>query len=406
MIAASRRLLVVLACGLLFSFCLASAAAAATLRISPASGTVATGDTFKVLVRVSSADQAINAVSGTITFPADRLQVSSLSKASSIISFWVQEPTYSNTAGTVTFEGIVPNPAFTGSDGRVLTVTFEAKNEGSAELGITGAQVLANDGQGTNVLTAAAGGSVSISAAGPPLPAARPARSAKTSAPVSGTAATGTAPTQLQAPVITSFTQDVAIGGQADVAGTSIYPGATAELTLQGAAATIYTSSTTVAQNGTFSLIQLNTVPPGDYTGSVVIEKDGAESLPSRSFVIHFEEKSPSGRLIGLFNQPGVLIALALIVAFILGMACVHFLFGAVHRRDHSMREMLRDVDVEVHKAFLTLREKINRSLEELEKEETSRKLTPAEARFVREMTSTIKETEKVVSKDIRGGGK
>jgi len=404
MIVALRRLFVALACGLFFSAGLASVATAATLKVSPASNTVAVGDTFKISIRVSSADQAINAISGTLTFPADRLRVASLSKASSIISFWVEDPTYSNGGGTITFEGIVPNPAFIGADGRVLTITFEARGEGSAGLGIIGAQVLANDGQGTNVLTGTEGGSVSINAAA--LPPAAPSAKIKASNLPAVTVASGTTSVEMQAPLITSFTQNVAVGGEAEVSGASIYPGAIAQLTLRRVAAAPLISSTTVAQNGTFSLVQLNNVPSGDYTGSVMIDKDGAESPPSQSFVIHFEGESLSALLLEFLGRPSVMIALALMTAFVLGIACMRFFFGIAHRRDHSMREMLRDVDVEVHKAFLTLREKVNQSIEELEKEGVHRKLTPAEARFVKEMTSTIKDAEKVVSKDIREGGK
>jgi len=53
---------------------------AATLYFSPSSGSHAVGDTFSVNVYVSSADQAMNAASGIITFPQDKLEVTSLSK--------------------------------------------------------------------------------------------------------------------------------------------------------------------------------------------------------------------------------------------------------------------------------------------------------------------------------------
>jgi len=147
----SRYFLLALFTLLLFSVPLEGFAA--TLDISPVSGTYASGQTFPVRIRATSADQAMNAVSGTLIFPEDLLEVVSISKADSIISLWVQEPSFSNTNGTVNFEGIVLNPGFTGTAGRVLTVQFRVKGRGQANLSFTSSSVLANDGKGTNILT-------------------------------------------------------------------------------------------------------------------------------------------------------------------------------------------------------------------------------------------------------------
>src|SRR3989344_3344887 len=134
-----------------FSVC--GAAKAATLYFSPSSGTQAVGTTFSVGVYVSSADQAMNAASGVISFPADKLAVESLSKSGSIFSLWVQEPSFSNSAGTVNFEGIVLNPGFTGASGKAITITFRTKAAGNAPLTFSSGSALANDGKGTNILT-------------------------------------------------------------------------------------------------------------------------------------------------------------------------------------------------------------------------------------------------------------
>src|SRR3989338_12449 len=90
-------------------------AQAASLYFIPASGSYEVGSALPVSVYVSSEDEAMNAVSGVVTFPADKLEISSLSKASSIFNLWVQKPTFSNTSGTVTFEGVVLNPGFRGA---------------------------------------------------------------------------------------------------------------------------------------------------------------------------------------------------------------------------------------------------------------------------------------------------
>jgi hypothetical protein len=128
-------------------------ALAATEYISPSSGDFAVGSTFSVGVYTSSPDQPASAFAGYLSFPTDKLSVSSLSKNGSMISVWVQEPTYSNTNGTIGFEGFIPNPGYTGTGGLLLTITFQVKAAGTADVKFTNAAVLANDGYGTNITT-------------------------------------------------------------------------------------------------------------------------------------------------------------------------------------------------------------------------------------------------------------
>ncbi len=123
-----------------------------SLILSPSSGTYNLDNSFSVQVVVSSAAQSINAVSGLINFPTDKLQVSSVSTTGSVVTLWVTQPTFSNAAGTVSFEGIIPNPGFQGPDAVVATINFKVIAGGSAPVSFSSASVLANDGQGTNIL--------------------------------------------------------------------------------------------------------------------------------------------------------------------------------------------------------------------------------------------------------------
>ncbi len=125
---------------------------AATLYFSPSSGSFGIGQTFSAAVYVSSEDQTMNAASGVISFPKDKLEITSLSQSGSIFSLWVQEPVFSKSAGTVQFEGIVLNPGFTGSAGKIISVNFKVKSGGLASLRFSSGSVLANDGRGTNIL--------------------------------------------------------------------------------------------------------------------------------------------------------------------------------------------------------------------------------------------------------------
>lgn len=129
------------------------AAEAASIYFSPASGNYSVGRTFTINVNVSSADQAMNAVQGVVTFSPEQLSAVGISKSGSIVSLWVQEPSINNATGRINFEGVVLNPGFTGSAARVLQITFKAKAEGPATVSLASASVLANDGQGTNILS-------------------------------------------------------------------------------------------------------------------------------------------------------------------------------------------------------------------------------------------------------------
>ncbi len=146
------------------------AASAATLSFSASSGEYAVGKTLSVSVYVSSADQAMNAASGVISFPSDKLEVISLSKTGSIFTLWVQEPSFSNSAGTINFEGIVLNPGFTGSSGKAITITFRTKAAGNASLTFSSGSALANDGKGTNILTGMGNANFSIGTIQPGAP--------------------------------------------------------------------------------------------------------------------------------------------------------------------------------------------------------------------------------------------
>ena len=104
----------------------------------------------------------MNAVQGEVSFPTNDLEVLSISQSNSIISLWVQNPTFSNQDGTIDFGGVSPNPGFQGNNGNVVTIQFEAKNSGSAPLSFVSGSVLANDGSGTNILTGTQGASFTI----------------------------------------------------------------------------------------------------------------------------------------------------------------------------------------------------------------------------------------------------
>jgi hypothetical protein len=139
-----------------------SSVEAATLSVSPSTGVYTAGSSFTVKVTVNTAGVPVNAADGTISFNPSELTVQSVSKGS-IFNLWTAEPTFSNTAGTISFSGGNPT-GYTGSNGSVLSVTFRSKAAGSPKVSFSSGSVLAADGKGTNVLTKMNGGAFTITA--------------------------------------------------------------------------------------------------------------------------------------------------------------------------------------------------------------------------------------------------
>lgn len=138
---------------------------AATLSVVPssASGSYTTGQVFSVSVLVSTiGSDPLNAVSGVVSFPANILQVVSVDKSNSIVDFWIGEPSFSNSEGTVSFEGGSYNPGFSGAGGKVINILFKAKTTGSATISFLSSSILANDGRGTNILDTANATTIAI----------------------------------------------------------------------------------------------------------------------------------------------------------------------------------------------------------------------------------------------------
>ena len=167
-------LIILAVCALAF---VPTAAHAATLFVSPISGTLSVGGTTQVFLRVDSGGKAINAVEGVLSFDPAILHVQSVSVIGSIFTMRVQEPSFSNAAGTIQFNGVVLNPGFTGAAGNLLTVTLQAVAPGTARLAWVSGSVLANDGQGTDLLTEKDGASFTVVGGTPsPAPSRTPAQ--------------------------------------------------------------------------------------------------------------------------------------------------------------------------------------------------------------------------------------
>jgi hypothetical protein len=122
---------------------------AADLSIVPGSGSFKVGDQVVVRIQLNS-DVATNAISTEVAFPTSILSLDSVSKTGSILNFWVTEPVISKSEGTIKLEGVALN-GFSGGTGTVATITFHAIKDGNGRVSFKSGQVLANDGQGTDI---------------------------------------------------------------------------------------------------------------------------------------------------------------------------------------------------------------------------------------------------------------
>ena len=165
------KMVLLLSALLLFVFS-ATVVSAATLQLNPGSGSYSNGQTFTTSVRVQPDGKSINAVEATLKFDPAVMTVVSISKTGSAFSLWTVEPTFSNSAGTVTFGGGSQTPFSAASN--LFSVTWRAVKDGAGAVSFTNASVLLNDGQGTDVYQTSAGANYTISPAVAPAPAPTP----------------------------------------------------------------------------------------------------------------------------------------------------------------------------------------------------------------------------------------
>lgn len=157
---------------LLFLF-FANISEAATLQLTPSTGSYSSGQTFTATVKVAPAGQNINAVEASLKFDPSILSVVSVSKDGSVFSLWTVEPTFSNTNGTISFGGGSPTPFSATSN--LVNITFRTVKEGTGTVSFPTASVLAADGRGTDVYQSSTPGSFTIAAATAPTPTPTPA---------------------------------------------------------------------------------------------------------------------------------------------------------------------------------------------------------------------------------------
>lgn len=146
----------------------------ASFYLSSSKGSYRVGESFSVDVLVEVEGISINAAQATLYFPTDKLKVLGVSKKNSIFTLWVQEPSFSNQKGTITFLGGLPSPGYYGQNGKIISISFQAKKEGEARVFFTDGKILANDPLGTDIFLAGREGNFTILPGEPIQPGEKP----------------------------------------------------------------------------------------------------------------------------------------------------------------------------------------------------------------------------------------
>ena len=137
-------------------------ATAATVKLRALATQVKSGATFTLSVDLDTQGKTINNTEAVITYPTDLVTATAINTSGSIFSMWVEQPAFSNEAGTISFNGGVPNPGFTGSSGHILSIQFKSVVPGTANFTFSSAAIRENDGLGTDILSGQTNASLSI----------------------------------------------------------------------------------------------------------------------------------------------------------------------------------------------------------------------------------------------------
>lgn len=179
-------------------------AADGTLYMMPERGAYKIGEVFEVRVLADSGGVPINAVEAELNFNPHALSVEKISVEKSILSSWSTDPFFSNADGIIQFSGWTGG-TFTGQDGLLVTITFKALRDASANAHLAAGAMLAVQ-DGSNIITSMKSGVYTVA----PRDIAHPSVAQSLSTEVSGMAEIISEPAP--PPLITRYEQSIAAG--------------------------------------------------------------------------------------------------------------------------------------------------------------------------------------------------
>ncbi len=109
------------------------------------------GDRILVRLTISADNQQVNTLAGKMIYDANQLDLIATEDSQSIISLWVEEPSFPKKAGEIPFSGIIPG-GYSEDGGYIFSASFKVKDleQGTpGSVSVASPEVLLNDGQGT-----------------------------------------------------------------------------------------------------------------------------------------------------------------------------------------------------------------------------------------------------------------
>lgn len=362
---------------------------AASLQFSPSTVLRTVGSTFTVSLSVSSPTVDINAVSGAVSYPSHMLEVVSVSRSSSVVNLWVKEPSFSNTEGKLTFEGIVLNPGYRGNRGAIVDITFRTKVAGSAIITLASSAVLANDGIGTNVLTSIGTVDVSIRSV-TPVPA-----TVEVQKPPEDMLTKVALP---EIPSVIDYLKEVTVGDVVTIRGVA-NPGVDVVVKLFRLEKIVQEQKIRVTSSGDFFLTLGPLIEEGVYSFmTYAVDEALNESEISPVFTIHVKEPRVISMLNFILN--GLSTVMLVVLALIGSVVAIVFMWSRTLREIKRMRRETREAKQVSDKSFKILRKSVAHHIARLKK--VKRKLTEEEADFLKQFDEDLEKAEENIRKEIQ----
>lgn len=375
-------------------FLLPASAGAATLYFSPSSGAQAAGKAFTVNVYASSPDQAMNAVSADIAVDG-MFTVVSASSVGSVVNFWVEQPSVSGS--TVSFEGVVLNPGYQGSGAKIASIILMPKKAGTGAVSFSSASVLANDGQGTEILASAGSASFAVSEAAPaPAPAKAPQEEAEEPEEAQEEPEEMDAP---PSPLVSERDETVAEDGRPAFKGVA-GAGDAVEFLVYKDGILVATEQVQADDLGNFSALLSARLAPGEYEVRVRAVRDGAASEEAGPFPLLVKRSPLSFGF--LTSELAALAALASLA--VIALVAVLHAYGfrrlfKVANEIAARHEASADVTARV---FDLLKKDLAAHVRKMRDAGEDRVLTKEELEFLADFEDELAEAEEVIAKKKR----
>lgn len=363
---------------LFFIFSVPFLVSAANLSVSPAGGTFEVGDRVTIRI-IATGDVPFNAISGDVLFPTDIFLIESVSKTTSVLNFWVTEPTFLKSIGSVRFEGVALG-GFQGTTGTAVTVNLRAKGVGTGKVNFRSGQILANDGEGTDITGDLIGATFFVKeATKPPVK-----EEITTPPPVVEVEIPQPKPT-LEAPEIMLGTRY----GERSIVGISNTPKSQVLLTFVSFDGSKIFITGVADLDGGFSLVIPNSLKRGLYSVyAVMIKEDNTNSQISNILTI---------KVGNIFSDLGyeiwiVILTLIILLVYLLLRTYFHLKKDKLRRK--TVKHESDEAEKITHKSFDIIREDISNY--------ESEKLNASERKIISGIKKDINEAEKTIDKEIK----